>query len=787
MKKRSYTAGRMTAFLLCAVLIFTSFISFPMQSYGAVSSSDTEAVKSIAYNVMGAKEHYYSDDYFRGDSMAYDPSLAMLSMSVGTLSYKSGRATSDDQSRNLREFLLDNGFSDFEVNSDYMTEASAETSAVACAHKSITDNGKEYTLLAIIPRSGTFGAEFNRTLNISGNADDKGDSEGYDLCKEKAVSYVREYIKEHGIKGNLKVWTTGYSGGAGVCNLLSAEIINDPAAVLGNPEFSSSNLYSYCFSPLRIAAVGSDPKNSRYDCIHNVFDDADFLMYLIPSEDFDRYGTDFKFRDYADKDKALEMMKIDSESFYDLYVGGMDPDQFAAYKIDFDALINDRKLVLTEDRDSYLINENDPDHMATYLEGLEDSIAEVCAEAGGGDSRKGYYTEYQKPISDLVSFFFESGINSERIDIMMKAFTETDTSGPLMLSMYTGFMVNKSKNLSDRKLKDLIEQNFSRIAAMVEDGEGNLKRPYSGLRIYKNIKEKFFTLSGEDEETVYELSSSLGEKRRSMLVGSLKKLIGKLYARSIREALGDAGIPEETIEMLTDSEEKCEATAWFLTYLMFGNGMQSDSTKPLDPENEQFRQLATFIGNMSRYTSNHMYFFTFGWYRAADPYCADYATGTDAQMTGYRRVFISEPSGASVSGTVTDGNGQVVAAFRDGKMISRADEWIGITTADSGNWLRLPIDKGYRVEFSLSKNSRLDVSIDDYSVNEGVVVRSVTKDNKSNWTGIAAKSSDSFTIDMPPAEKTESGYDLKSAYYSLSIKKGNAAVPKPANVKVKVR
>ena len=771
MNIKSVLMRRVISVILSAALVIPAVFSFPAGSYAAVRSGDTETVKSAAYNVIGRVTHYYSDDFFRGDSEPYNASLANLSYLVCNLSYSSHGGT-HEPCRDLREFLQDNGFADFDYNDDYAKEASIETSAVACAHKKIVDNGKTYTLLAVIPRSGTFGAEFERSLILSKSGNDIGDHAGYVACKDKVVDYVREYIKDYGIKGNIKVWTTGYSGGGGVSNLFAAELIKYPAYVLGNPNFKASDLYNYNFSPMRAASLESDPRNSRYDCLHNVLDDADLLMKLPTADCFDRYGKVYRFREHADKDRMIELMSIISPSRASKYVEKEDPDLFMTYKLDAEALIKSGKLVTIPDPDSYLAKHGDPD-LAYYFDGVEEEIAQICRQADDGkvkNSRNGFYQEYQPYMMDLVGFFFRTGINYGGIGVLMDALMNEKTSIPLILSMYTSFLVNKSINERNADLDSLIEESFNRLASQIENEDGTLKAGYEEFSAYVDIRDKYFTESNGDTDGKYSLTVPLAGSGSDLLIDNLKKLTGALYAESFREALQKAGTDEDTIAKLT-SKEASEASAWFIMGIIFGNGLQSDKIEPFSPDNEQFCQTATFVGNIDTYMSMHMFYYLIFWYMAGDENYDDFCKCTDAQNAGYRRVFVTQPSGTSVSGTVQDGSGRTLASFRDGKLESRTDEWIGMTTADSGSWLRLPLDQSYKVVMKLDRDADVNLRVADYSINDGAEVRS---GNRRKWEGISAKASDTLTLDIPAVKKDGDSYDMAGAVYTLDITKDKA-------------
>lgn len=48
---------------------------------------------------------------------------------------------------------------------------------------------------------------------------DTGDHEGFRNGKNKVLGFAKEYVAKNGIKGDIKVWTAGYSRAAAVAGL----------------------------------------------------------------------------------------------------------------------------------------------------------------------------------------------------------------------------------------------------------------------------------------------------------------------------------------------------------------------------------------------------------------------------------------------------------------------------------------------------------------------------------------------------------------------------------------
>ena len=149
----------------------------------------------------------------------------------------------------------DNGFTDFAVNQDYTEKMTKTSMGVACAHKQITDNGKPYTLLVIAPRSAGYELEWGSNFMMG----EEGDHEGFEISKNHILEFVKQYVSDYGIAGDIKVWTAGYSRGAAVTDLTAAALLRDPKGALGDSvTLTPENLYCYTFGTPANADVNGD-------------------------------------------------------------------------------------------------------------------------------------------------------------------------------------------------------------------------------------------------------------------------------------------------------------------------------------------------------------------------------------------------------------------------------------------------------------------------------------------------------------------------------------------------
>ena len=313
--------------LICVAMVFTSIFSMPVYAAENAAGSDSlTATKGVYWfdpHITGidlTDNYIYDDELLKGDSLELNWSLASMSYELAIMSISSEREQRTEEgyknkSRNLKAYLEDNGFVDFDTNEDYTKRMTTRTMGAACAHKKIMDGGKEYTLLVIVPRSAGYESEWGGNFILGA----EGDHEGFKIGKDKVLGYAKEYVEKYGIKGDIKVWTAGYSRGAGVTNQVGAALIRDPEGALGSSvTLKPENLYCYTYGTPNSASTDSDYKDSKYDYIHNLWQPYD-ITTVVPFEilGFTRYGQNFTYAEAANKERMLSLLKDLNKDVYD--------------------------------------------------------------------------------------------------------------------------------------------------------------------------------------------------------------------------------------------------------------------------------------------------------------------------------------------------------------------------------------------------------------------------------------------------------------------------------------
>ena len=749
---------KLISLMLCIAVAFT--FSFYAADGVYAASSGTKATKGVYWfdpHEVGmdlTDTFIYNDELLKGDSSKYNKKLATMSFELAVASISSERepktaAGYKKKSRNLKAFLEDNGFVDFETNKYYKEKMTTTSMGAACAHKKIVDNGKTYTLLAIVPRSAGYEAEWGGNFVMGAS----GDHAGFKNGRTIVLDHAKQYVKKHGIKGNIKVWTAGYSRGAGVTNQVGAALLTEPKKALGNSiKLARKNVYCYTFGTPNSAASPTgefgDPKSDKFKYIHNSWEGYDIVTAAPPqSFGFDRYGTNTGYASAARKARMLKFLKMTNTQVYDLYMNGGDPDGFSPKTIDIVKLITERKFALTDDPNSYL-----PKTQKGFMEMMSDSIG-----AAADYDRQKYRDEYQDAFEDFGGYLFS---HMESAGKLTEGLKDSGYAAPLAAFMYISYMTDRYSTTEFGTEDDIAE--IRKAIEMLHDVIDEMEA--AGEEVPDELKEQL-----ADLESALESASTWGAIKDIAWA-----ITGTLYSQAMKAGLQNAAADQDTIDKLT-TVKAGKAMSRVLAFLLLYDKKQTDKVISFEHVYQQMKHFATFMGNAGSFMRPHNNEIILSWLKAQDSTYNDVRKENAAQKKGYRRVFVKAPSGATVTGTVTKG-GKTVAKFKNGKITSRKDKWVGITTCDNGNWLRLPINAKYKVKMNVSKDTKLTIKVKEYSIYDNKIVRTVTKDSKYKWTKLPVDKKEDVTLVVNAVKKGSKGYSLpsKAKYYIIKKVPSNA-------------
>ena len=501
---------------LFTIIILLLNILIPSVITLAANADDSQVISGTyqyTSNEIGNKQledsFEYRDDCFTRSSFLGCEHLETLSSQVA-ISSGSRYGLEEDKyeidysnnAYNVENFLRKMDFKDVSTNKYYTLEKEENSGAVAVGHKDIISSGKTYTLLAVIPRSAGYKQEWAGNFTVG----DKGIHQGFKAARDEMLRYVKKYIQDNNIEGNLKVWIAGHSRGAAISNMLGAFFAGGGIEYFGNNvSITPEDVYCYAYAtPRTITAnidknielsvegyrggeeysndtIGDsfsytkggkvDPQGKVYGGIRNFISPYDIITMLpLEAWEYTRYGTDISV-DHDGKvseSAMLKELKEVSTYAYDKYVNKSGPNLFE--KMTFDTstlkLVKDNGNINLKDfaKDrmdglAYKVNSINTYTNQDYQEGMK-------AVAGIFGMALVYFDELNiKPdVKDVLYAYLSYA--SERLQEEGRATNDVDAFKIAVEELITFFI---KKEVNDNTTVDEIIENILKYACESEN------------------------------------------------------------------------------------------------------------------------------------------------------------------------------------------------------------------------------------------------------------------------------------------------------------------------------
>ncbi len=212
---------------------------------GTYQFSAIEGNNKQLQNTFVYKDSDFTKSSFKGSKSLETLSIQLAGSSLSWYGKEIDKYEIDfsQNDYNIKKFMSIMKFNNIESNKYYNSEKKENSMGVIIGQKKIIQDGKEYTLLAIIPRSAGYKQEWAGNFIIG-----SGDvHEGFKSARDEILRFTKKYIEKNNIKGNLKVWTTGYSRGAAVSNMVGGFFAGGGIDYFGN-EVSITPEDVYCYT-----------------------------------------------------------------------------------------------------------------------------------------------------------------------------------------------------------------------------------------------------------------------------------------------------------------------------------------------------------------------------------------------------------------------------------------------------------------------------------------------------------------------------------------------------------
>jgi len=295
---------KILSILLCAAMVLTlSVPAFAAEAKYETIEGEYTYTPSLGFlDFVGNQTGYftYSDEYFTHSGYEYDHDLAIMTMCFNTTCFASADSAKDGWETapsNFNALMAKLGFVNIDCNEYAASHPERESIGAYAASKALTVNGKDYTLIALGVRGHNYGGEWYSNLKAGA----EGDHAGFADARDKVLSFLKDYIAEYNIKGNVKIWLTGYSRAAITANMVGGYI--DKGFDMGkNVKFDTRDLYCYTFE----APQGTSDEHAHdaiYGNIFNIINSNDIVPLVSFTEwGHTRYGVDINLpcRQYDD-------------------------------------------------------------------------------------------------------------------------------------------------------------------------------------------------------------------------------------------------------------------------------------------------------------------------------------------------------------------------------------------------------------------------------------------------------------------------------------------------------
>lgn len=185
---------------------------------------------------MYACDFPYSDAFFPSDAGDYSHPLAQASLGLAFSAFRPAKGYAGAQDGYIRDFLTQAGFDRLQ-STDYDRQPAIDTLATCMGSKEIGEGENRFTLIAV----GICGQGYDREWCSNFSIGDSIEHEGFAAAAELISARVKDYVAQHALSGDVRLWITGYSRAAGVANLAAVRLAGDDS-------LSLRAVYGYTFA-----------------------------------------------------------------------------------------------------------------------------------------------------------------------------------------------------------------------------------------------------------------------------------------------------------------------------------------------------------------------------------------------------------------------------------------------------------------------------------------------------------------------------------------------------------
>ena len=202
---------------------------------------------NISHGVDGKTpdDFVFDEECFRESSFKVCPHIALLTSQIAKASTpcrgESGYNEDFSHASKFIEGLMSAmGFQNVAVNKYYNMSGLENSIGVAIGSRDLKVLDKDYTLIVLAPRSDGYNQEWCGNFMVG----DGDIHQGFKEIRDEALRFLKKYINDNKINGNIKIWIAGHSRGGAVGNMVGGFLAGGGAEYLGsNVSLSPEDIY----------------------------------------------------------------------------------------------------------------------------------------------------------------------------------------------------------------------------------------------------------------------------------------------------------------------------------------------------------------------------------------------------------------------------------------------------------------------------------------------------------------------------------------------------------------
>ncbi len=192
----------------------------------ASAQADDAADISASFKYGGSSKanFIFKHSFFDGSSFSYNSHLATFALCLALASFggNDNQADYEKAPDNVKDFLGQLRCSDIVCNDFFTKPTEHDSIGLACAHRPVKADGKDYELVMLGIRGANYFYEWCGNLEVG----ESGDHEGFTTAAGKALDFLKGYVNEKvAVDKPLKLLVAGFSRASATANMLGGLLV----------------------------------------------------------------------------------------------------------------------------------------------------------------------------------------------------------------------------------------------------------------------------------------------------------------------------------------------------------------------------------------------------------------------------------------------------------------------------------------------------------------------------------------------------------------------------------